>query len=499
MSRLAETLPSRVSLQGPTRLVDEMGPPMRVRNTAATIAVLALTVGACSGGDAAPATPTVTITSGPSEVRQGDVVRYRAEVRDEEGKLAEDVMIAWSVQPPSAGLFTEDGSFVGYVPGSAQVLATALGLRDTLTVAISERGLSGSFAVVGHGEVSTYNSAHIFVNGDVAYTGTMDCYRRCGDRLFVWDVSDPAQPTITDEVVVGGSRVNDVMVRTDGTLAAITNEGGDGGIILLDLSDPARPAEIARLTDGLEGGTHNVWIEDDIMYVFVEAYRSPDRSRLHVVDISDPADPTIVSTYYAGSSNAHDVYVRDGLAFLSHRDAGLIILDVGVNGSPSSPVELGRGLVDGSPISTHSAWYWPDTGYVFVGEEPQIDCGPDRPGTMYVFDVRDATQAQVVATYDLPGPGFPPHSFWLDEQRGILYVAWEGHGIRAIDVTGSLIGQLERQGREIANIDYADAGKCLRDSLSRAMSSYSLQLYDGLLYVSDYTSGLWILQPDFAG
>jgi hypothetical protein len=427
------------------------------------------------------------------------VVRYRAEVRDGQGGLVDDAVVAWSVQPPSAGLITEDGSFVAYVPGSAQVVATASGLRHALTVTVSERGLSGSFAVVGHGEVGAYNSGHIFVRGDVAYTGTVDCYRSCGDRLLVWDVSDPAQPTLTDEIVVGGSRVNDVMVNADGTLAAITNEGGEGGIVLLDLSDPAHPAEITRLTDGLEGDTHNVWIEGNFMYVAVESYRSPDRSRLQVVDISDPEDLTIVSTYYGGSSNAHDVYVRDGLAFLSHRDAGLIILDVGVDGSPSSPVELGRALVDGPPISTHNAWYWPDTGYVFVGEEPQIDCGPDRSGTMYVFDVRDPAQARVVATYELPGVGFPPHGFWLDEQRGILYVAWEGHGIRAIDVSGSLMGRLESQGREIAQIGYADAGKCLRGTQSRVMSSYSLQLYDGLLYVSDYASGLWVLQPDFAG
>ena len=57
-------------------------------------------------------------------------------------------------------------------------------------------------------------------------------------------------------------------------------------------------------------------------------------------------------------------------AFLSHWDAGLIILDVGngiAGGSPASPVEVSRIKTVGG--QTHNAWYWPAAGYVFVGEE----------------------------------------------------------------------------------------------------------------------------------
>ena len=112
-----------------------------------------------------------------------------------------------------------------------------------------------------------------------------------------------------------------------------------------------------------------------------------------------------------------------------------------------------------------------------------------------MLDVHDLSGPQnflpTVATFSIPGA--EPHNFWLDEQSGVLYVAWHGHGVWAIDVTGPLLGDLREQGREIANIQY-DSGDCeTAGPLGTGTCSYSVQLHDGLVYVSDYTSGLWVL------
>lgn len=117
----------------------------------------------------------VAITSGPSEARQGDVVGYTAETHGAGGNPVDDSTFAWSVSPASAGLIHEDGRFVGYTPGSAWVVATASGVGDSVAVTITARGLSGSFSVIGHGDVYTRHSSKISVNGAFAYTGTMDC------------------------------------------------------------------------------------------------------------------------------------------------------------------------------------------------------------------------------------------------------------------------------------------------------------------------------------
>ena len=475
-------------------------PPLRVSWRALVWTSLFPALASCGESDSAvdpgPTGPSasVAITSGPSEVRQGDVVGYTAETRDAGGSLVADPTFAWSVSPASAGLIAEDGRFVGYTPGSAWVVATASGVGDSVAVTITARGLSGAFSVLGHREVLSHNSSHIAVHGTLAHTVTINCERSCGDRLFVWNVSDPANPTFSDLVVADGGNVNDIMVRADGAIAAMTHEGGGGGITILDLSDPAHPTVITRFTEGLEKGTHNLWIDGDFIYVAMGNFLDRTGLGLVVVDITNLQNPAVVASYKLGSADSHDVQVRDGLAVVSNWEAGLIILDVGgggAGGSPANAIELSRTR---TPQGwTHNAWYWPATGYVFIGDEPQLR-GVVAP-TVYVMDARDPSNPELVAAYSIPG--FDPHNFWLDEDRGILYVAWRGHGIRALDMTGTLMGRLELQGRQIAGLTY-DVGDCdtafQAGLMGTGTCSLSVQVRDGLVYVSDKTSGLWVLQ-----
>lgn len=356
------------------------------------------------------------------------------------------------------------------------------------------RGLTGEFAVTGRGTLMARWTSDLWVHGDHAYTGTVRVRNTedgtaAGDALYVWDVADPDAPRLVDSVLVDAFTVNDVKVRADGAIAVITHEGSvdlANGITLLDLSDPAHPSVITRYTEGLESGVHNVWIDGDHAYVALDGESRGDGG-LRIVEISDPAGPTTVGRFYAGSSLLHDVHVRDGLAFLSHWNAGLVILDVGHGaggGSPESPVELGRIATRGG--QTHNAWYWPETGYVFVGEEDFV-----TPGMVHVVDASDLTAPREVATYRVPGT--TPHNFWLDEERRILYVAWYTNGLVAIDVAGRLQGRLDEQSREIARTEYDGAGACF----GAGTCAWGPQLHRDRLFVSDLNSGLWVLRPSF--
>jgi hypothetical protein len=165
-----------------------------------------------------------------------------------------------------------------------------------------------------------------------------------------------------------------------------------------------------------------------------------------------------------------------------------VILDVGhgiVGGSPERPVEVSR-LADLGG-QTHNAWYWPDEGYVFVGEEDF-----SSPGQMHVVDIRNLREPREVATFRVPGQ--TPHNFWLDETRGVLYLAWYGKGVRALDVSGELLGELDRQGREIAALQYG-TGLGLCDRSGDDTCSWAPQLHRGLVWVADMNRGLVTLQP----
>ena len=360
-----------------------------------------------------------------------------------------------------------------------------------------------AFSVVGQGSQTARFTSDLWIHGDVAYTGTWGVRDRgnqplWGNRLYVWDVADPEAPSLVDSVSVDAVVVNDVKVSADGTLGVLTHEGSDdrlNGITLLDLADPRHPEVIGRFTETLENGVHNVWIEGGYVYAVVNGV-SPDAG-LRILDVSDPAAPRVAASFYAGSSFLHDVSVRDGLAFLSHWDAGLVILDVGhgvAGGSPENPVEVGRVRTMGG--QTHNAWYWPERGYVFVGEEDFGFAGSGRPGTMHVVDVRELSDPIEVASFRVEGS--TPHNFWLDEQRGVLYAAWYGAGLVAIDVTGELEGALETQDRRLGSLTYAGpGGRPCQGATTTSSCTWAPQLHGGLVFVSDMNTGLWALRPDF--
>ncbi len=453
------------------------------------VATLSVSFAVGAGGPSGVAA-SLTISGGPTTVRQGDVVTYTVETRDASNALITDPTLVWSIVPGSVGLIATDGRLVGYEPGTPRVVASARGLADTLPITITARGgLSGSFNVIGRGDETTRHTSDLWVHGIHAYTGTWGCRNgSCGDRVFAWNIGVPNNPVRNGTVVVDATTVNDVKVRADGAIAVITHEGSAAnGITLLGLSNPGQPSLITRFTAGLEVGVHNVWIEGNHVYVVLDGIGAATGG-LRVIDISNPASPNVVASFYGGSSFLHDVYVRDGLAFLSHWNAGLIILDVGngiAGGAPTSPVEVGRVQTAGG--QTHNAWYWPTTGYVFVGEE---DFG--TPGRMHVVDATDLSDPVEVATFRVPGG--TPHNFWLDEARAILYLAWYENGIRALDVSGTLMGELDRQGREIASLVYGGSGSCFGGI---GTCTWAPQLHNGRIFLSDLNSGLWILQPNF--
>ena len=451
------------------------------------------TISASADGISGTATITVddrtlSVTGGPVSPRQGDVVTYTAERRDPSGTLITGDALTWSVVPSTAGFFANGGVFVGYAPGDVNIVVQIqnLGVADTMTITIQDRGLSGSFTIVGQGVETDRWTSDLWMHGNFGYTGTWALRNAPGDQLFVWDITDPTSPVRTDSVAADAFVVNDVKIDTAGTLAVITHESstdGLNGITLLDLSDPAHPSLITRFTDGLESGVHNVWIEGDYVYAVTDG-----PGDVKVIDISDRANPVLVANYFAGFGFVHDVYVRDGLAFLSHWDAGLVILDVGNDisgGSPVNPVEVSRTPV--ANVEVHNAWYWLATGYVFIGDETS-------GGKMHVIDASDLTNPSVVASFQTPGT--PPHNFWLDEAKQILYAAWYDIGLLAIDVSGQLLGQLERQGREIARISYGSGFGC-PSSTGSATCTWAPQLHNGLVYVSDMNTGLWVFDPSF--
>ena len=207
--------------------------------------------------------------------------------------------------------------------------------------------------------------------------------------------------------------------------------------------------------------------------------------------------PTQAVSQLVGGSYLHDVFVRDGLAFVSAWTSGLVIYDVGNGawgGAPSRPVEVSRlvipSVVAAGPVNVHNAWwYWSAGGekrYVLVGEERAGTVGSTSSGGIYVVDVTDLRTPALVASYRTPtAENSGVHNFWVDEAAGILYAAYYNGGVYAFDVTGTLAGDLS--GRLLATRSFG-AGSTYTWGVMRTGQ---------WLYAADMLSGLW--QLDLAG
>lgn len=365
---------------------------------------------------------------------------------------------------------------------------------------------TGRLEVVGRGPVTTTRTTDLWVfrggNGrSYALTGTFGSCQRCtGNKVFVWDVTDPARPVRTDSVVVDAKVVNDVVVNRAGTLAVATREGAESrrnGIVVLDLADPAHPKAVADYWETLTGGAHNVSLDSTFAYVV-----DGGTADLAVIDLSDPRDPREVGRWGTPARPGkylHDVFVQDGLAYLAYWDDGLVILDVGrgiKGGTPREPKLVSqfryrtewRGEKYGN---THFAFPYTNRAgrrYVFVGDEifPRGQVDFNKPvstgGVLHVIDVSNLEVPLEVATYEAPAAGV--HNFWVRDD--LLYMAAYSAGLRVLDVSGDLRGDIRN--REVASLATGDSVAFAKN----VPMAWAAMPFGNEVYASDFNSGLWV-------
>jgi hypothetical protein len=348
----------------------------------------------------------------------------------------------------------------------------------------------------GGNNVPNRYSSDLWIHGGYAYTGTWGSVARngvVGDLVNVWSLDAAGAPSLLDSVKIAGvATVSDLQVSDDGAVLVVSTERGvNAGLYVYELADPRRPG--LRGTSTVAQGLHTATIADINGGRYVFAAKNPSDPALMIYDITDPGGVTLVASVpIPPNYGIHDTYVRDGLAFVFAWNTGVIIYDVGngiKGGSPANPQEVSRlltaanGVPGGSAV--HNGWWFhnPVTGehrYLFIGQEGAGTVGSRSSGDIHVVDVSDLEHPVEVAFYRSVGAG--THNFWMDEQRQILYAAYYNAGVVALDVSGTLSGDLTD--RLIDQIQPGGVGNTY---------TWGVQLAGGSLYAVDMLSGLWEL------
>jgi hypothetical protein len=358
--------------------------------------------------------------------------------------------------------------------------------------------------VAGGNNVPDRYTSDLWVHGNYAYTGTWGASPRQnnpGNVVKIWSLSTAGRPELVDSLKLPNIfTVSDIEVSGDGQLLLFSTEGGsNGGIFLYDLADPRQPAFLDSAL--VSTGVHTATFGEIQNHRYVFAARNPSVSAgtppepaLMIFDVTEPSAIALTATVpIPRQYGIHDTYVRDGLGFVFAWNTGVIIYDVGNGmrgGSPSNPQEVSRVVTSSSGTvspSVHNGWWFhnPVSGekrYLFVGQEGPGVIGSQSSGDIHVVDVSNLSNPREVASFHMQGAG--THNFWMDEARQILYAAYYNGGIVALDVSGTLSGDLSN--RLLAQVVPGGSGNTF---------AWGVQLANGSLYASDMLSGLWQLTP----
>ena len=471
----------------------------------------------------------VSIGFQKNEIRTGDVLHIEAKALSANGSLVEDAPLDYAYFGkagygdyglPASGYITEDGRFVAETPGLYTLVVSSGNFSSQKKVNVVSRNVKKEIRMVGHGLVSNVKSGDLWVwpgigkhkGKDFAATGSI-----FGDgEAYFWDVSDPENLKIIDTVKVDARNVNDVKVSEDGKIGVITREGASNrknGFVLLDVSDPYDVKIISAFNDDLTGGVHNTFIYDNHVYA-VNNGRKYD-----IINIEDPKNPFRVGVFELNTAGhaIHDVWIENGIAYSSNWRDGIVAVDIGGstsnekessdigynplllkagNGSPSNPVQLasfpdfkGRNH-SAFPFSSKSTGNF----YIIMGDEvfPNglenlINNKPSQPrGGFHFINFTDPENPVEDAAYIVPEAG--SHNQWV--YGDVLLAAFYQGGIRILDISGELLGDLYKQEREIGYF----LPQHREGIIPNAPMVWGAQPYKDYIFLSDMNSGLYCIE-----
>ena len=471
-----------------------------------------------------------------NQIRTGDVIKLNAKVLDAGNKVINNIPITYSysgkamystdnfinnqstasVGLPASGMISQNGKFVAETPGLYTLTAQSSGYSVSKRIKVVPRNVQKRLEVVGHGTISNHNTSDLWVwagvgkhaGKDFAVTGT---HSADGEAYF-WDISDPANMTIIDTIKVDARTVNDVKISENGRVGVISREGASNrknGLVILDVSDPFNVRIINEYNDNLTGGVHNVFIYEDHIYALSAG------TRYDIINISDPANPFRVGSYELDTPghSIHDVWVENGLAYSSNWSDGVHVVDVGGikqseksreknqfnpflaaagQGSPGNPTKLG-GKEDPNGHN-HAAFPFQSEStnkfFIITGDEwaKSVPGSEERiyQGGFHFVDFTDIKNPVETAIYQVPEVG--SHNHWVEGDT--LFAGYYYGGIRIVDISGELMGNLYAQGREIAFFKGVDPD----GSTANQTNVWGVIPYKGLIYFADLNNGLWAVR-----
>ena len=327
-------------------------------------------------------------------------------------------------------------------------------------------------------EITAYNSTSNFGVSDVwGYTDETGVeYAIVGyrDGTFIYDVSSNANNPILIADIVGPSNGDyyfhrDYKTYNDHLYIVNEMDGIDMGMQIIDLSPLPEQLPIKRNTYTGFLQSHNLWIDSNSGYAFIEKYYPEN---VHIVDLANSSNPNhIASMSYWDAENCHDIYTQNDIAYISEGysyEFGIYDISDILN-----PIQLASIPSFGY---AHNAWLNSTGTHLITGEETV-------GMTVKIWDIQDLNNINLTSEY--LGENALAHNVHVKDD--FVYISHYTTGLKIVDIwdPSSPI--------EVAAYDtYIDNDN---DGFYGCWGAYPFTS-NGYVYASDMQYGLFILQFD---
>lgn len=331
------------------------------------------------------------------------------------------------------------------------------------------------------------------------------------EGLAVVDITDPRRPIVMGLLPThssaGGEFWRDIKVYADH--AFVVSEHDDHGMQVLDLTQlrdldvsggPVVFTEAAHY-DGI-GHSHNIAINEETGFAYVVGSDTCSGG-LHMVDISDPTDPTFAGCFEEhGYTHDTQCVIYDGpdadyqgleicfnsntnfaqLPFPDNFVGTLSIVDVT---DKSNPMGIANVEYAGDGYS-HQGWLTPDQAYFLHGDElDEVFFGVQT--RTRIWDVRDLDNPMVIGIFDNDTTSID-HNIYIEGRYA--YVSNYTSGLRVYDTVDVASGELS----ERAYFDvYPENDNASFEG--GTWGNYPFFAQRGVVAVTGMDRGLFILQP----
>lgn len=368
-----------------------------------------------------------------------------------------------------------------------------------------------------------------------------------GDRYYLYlghlwhsgwsilDVTDPAKPRQLS-FIDGPPGCWTLQVTIRDNLLATSLEpvpdrwGGhpgdpfDEGVLIWDISDPARPDRLSHFRTGHHGTHRNKFDENGLLHLAARA-AGYEGMILVLADVTDPVKPAEVGRFAMpgqapGATDSegvllfgvHGPSLRVGdLAYLPYGNLGLVVVDVA---DPSQPRLRGHLQVRpplGSQVAAHSAVPLPRRNLLVLNSEAIAENCEELPQYAALVDIADPAHPRMVSLFPSPIPDpvsgytsfcqkggrFGPHNqhighgdanLFNDDE--VCFLTYFNAGLRVYDM------REPHEVREVASLVPRPPAK----RVGVLPKTLTLQAEDvlvdrrGIVYMTEKNSGLYIAE-----